>query len=184
MVKSIVVRSWILGLAMVAAPAASQAGVFISVGFAPPALPVYVQPVRPGDGYIWTPGYWAYSDISGYYWVPGTWVLAPQPGYLWTPPYWGFAGGFYGFHPGYWGLHVGFYGGVNYGFGYGGVGFGGGYWNHGVFAYRPVVVNNVTVVNRVSYNGGPGGIAARPTPMGGSCRPRTPSGSDVDASPA
>jgi WXXGXW repeat (2 copies) len=160
--KSSAVRSLVLGLAMVAAPGASEAGVFISVGFAPPPLPVYVQPVRPVGDYIWTPGYWAYSDLSGYYWVPGTWVLAPQPGYLWTPPYWGFAGGVYGFHPGYWGLHVGFYGGVNYGFGYGGVGFSGGYWNHGVFAYRPVV-NNVTVVNRVSYNGGPGGIAVRAT---------------------
>ena len=80
----------------------AHAGIFISVGFAPPALPVYALPPIPGDGYIWTPGYWAYGD-AGYYWVPGTWVLAPQPGYLWTPAYWGFEGGAYGFHEGYWG---------------------------------------------------------------------------------
>src|SRR5271165_2994273 len=44
----------------------------------------------PGEGYIWTPGYWAYDyDYNDNYWVPGTWVLAPQVGYLWTPPYWG-----------------------------------------------------------------------------------------------
>ena len=26
---------------------------------APPAIPDYSQPPAPGDGYIWTPGYWA-----------------------------------------------------------------------------------------------------------------------------
>ena len=53
----------------------AHAGVFISVGFAPPVLPVYVQPPLPAPGYIWTPGYWAYGD-AGYYWVPGVWVHA------------------------------------------------------------------------------------------------------------
>ncbi len=48
-----------LGLAVAVAPVAANAGVFISVGFAPPALPVYTQPVCPGDGYLWNPGYWA-----------------------------------------------------------------------------------------------------------------------------
>ncbi|MGA2050371.1 MAG: YXWGXW repeat-containing protein, partial [Terracidiphilus sp.] len=51
----------------------AQAGIFVSVNFAPPALPVYVQPPLPAPGYIWTPGYWAYGD-AGYYWVPGVWV--------------------------------------------------------------------------------------------------------------
>jgi hypothetical protein len=37
----------------------------ISVSFGPPPLPVYEQPVCPGDGYIWTPGYWAWSDDDG-----------------------------------------------------------------------------------------------------------------------
>ena len=51
------------------APTASAAfGIGISVGFAPPALPIYAQPICPGDGYIWTPGYWAYAN-SGYYWA-------------------------------------------------------------------------------------------------------------------
>jgi WXXGXW repeat (2 copies) len=160
----------------------AHAGVFISVGIAPPVLPVYVQPPLPAPGYIWTPGYWAYGD-AGYYWVPGVWVMPPRAGFLWTPGYWGFAGGFYGWHPGYWGAHVGFYGGVNYGFGYGGVGFFGGEWRGGVFAYNSAVANfgsvhvtnvyeNRTIitqntivnVNHVSYNGG-GGIATHPTPM-------------------
>jgi len=46
--------------------AAAPAQVVISVGFAPPELPVYEQPICPGDGYIWTPGYWAW-DGEDYY---------------------------------------------------------------------------------------------------------------------
>jgi len=170
-----------LALLMLALPASSSAqisvGVAIHIG--PPALPVYVQPVCPAAGFIWTPGYWAYGE-AGYYWVPGTWVAAPRPGLLWTPGYWGWAGGAYAWHGGYWGPHVGFYGGVNYGFGYGGVGFVGGRWNGGVFAYNSAVMNvnttvvhntyvdktvvvNNTTVNRVSYNGGTGGTTAQPT---------------------
>jgi hypothetical protein len=166
---------------MVTLPVAqAHAGVFISVAIAPPALPVYAQPVIPGEGYIWTPGYWAYGD-AGYYWVPGVWVLAPEPGLLWTPGYWGFEGGFYGWHGGYWGPHIGFYGGVNYGFGYGGIGFCGGEWRGGHFFYNSAVANfggvhvtnvyrdttivhNTTIVNvnHTSFNG-PGGVVRTPT---------------------
>src|SRR5580693_3952422 len=158
------------------APAAS-AGFGVAITIAPPALPVYVQPLCPGDGYIWTPGYWAYGP-DGYYWVPGTWGIAPEVGFLWTPGYWGWGGGGYFWHAGYWGPHVGFYGGINYGFGYGGFGYEGGYWHGGHFfynrsvsnvnvtnihnVYNKTVINNNTV-NNVSYNGGTGGITARPT---------------------
>lgn len=70
-------------------PAHAQVAVGISVGFAPPAIPVYTQPVCPGEGYIWTPGYWAWDpDFDDYYWVPGTWVEPPEVGFLWTPGYW------------------------------------------------------------------------------------------------
>ncbi len=56
------------------ASAPAQVSVGISVGFAPPELPVYEQPICPGEGYIWTPGYWAWDpDDEDYYWVPGTW---------------------------------------------------------------------------------------------------------------
>jgi len=164
-------------------PASSYAGVFISVGFAPPVLPVYVQPVCPEPGWMWTPGYWAYGD-DGYYWVPGTWVPAPYMGALWTPGYWGWGSGLYVWHPGYWGPHVGYYGGVNYGFGYMGIGFAGGMWRGGVFAYNTAVmrvgagggwgnrvyvdntiVHNTTIVNNnhVAFSGGPGGINHPPT---------------------
>src|SRR5713226_7503522 len=49
---------------------------------APPPLPDYEQPPCPEDGYMWTPGYWAWGG-GGYYWVPGTWVQPPQVGLLW-----------------------------------------------------------------------------------------------------
>jgi hypothetical protein len=167
-------------LAVVAAPVKSTAQIVgVNITIAPPELPVYEQPAIPAPGYIWSPGYWAYGS-DGYFWVPGTWVLPPSIGLLWTPGYWGWRDGLYIWNAGYWGPHVGFYGGVNYGFGYGGVGYEGGYWNHGVFAYnrtvnnfgsvnitnvynKTVIVNN-TNVTRVSFNGGSGGISARPTP--------------------
>jgi hypothetical protein len=158
-------------------PSTAQISVGVAIHIGPPALPVYAQPIAPGPGYIWTPGYWSYGP-DGYFWVPGTWVVAPV-GLLWTPGYWGWGGGGYLWHAGYWGPHVGFYGGINYGFGYGGVGFVGGRWHGGVFEYnsavshvdvtvvhntyvdRTVIVNNTTV-NRVSFNGGAGGTAATP----------------------
>jgi hypothetical protein len=157
----------------------APAAVEIQASEAPPPLPDYDQPPCPEDGYLWTPGYWAWGG-GGYYWVPGTWVQPPRVGVLWTPGYWGFVGGVYAFHGGYWGPHVGFYGGVNYGFGYVGTGFAGGVWVGNSFSYNRAVANiNVTVVhntynttvinnvtvNRVSYNGGAGGVTAAPTPQ-------------------
>ena len=173
----LLVRSLLLAVLILALPIKSSANVILSITIAPPPLPVYEQPLCPGDGYIWTPGYWAYGDY-GFFWVPGTWVLVPEPGLLWTPGYWGWADDIFIFHEGYWGPYVGFYGGINYGFGYVGVGYQGGYWNRGVLFYnrsvnhvtnvrnvynKTVIVNNITVSN-VSYNGGVGGVPARPTP--------------------
>src|SRR5215469_4683538 len=107
----------LLALMIVATAALSFGNVFFSVSFGPPVLPVYAQPLCPGPGYIWVPGYWGWNpDWDDYYWVPGTWVLAPQPGFLWTPGWWGWGGSAYNWHPGYWGQQVGFYGGVDYGF--------------------------------------------------------------------
>jgi hypothetical protein len=173
------VRCWLFALVVSAISAASFAQVSIAIRIGPPALPVYEQPLCPAEGYIWTPGYWAYDyDYGDYYWVPGTWVLAPEAGFLWTPGYWGWGGDRFLFHEGYWGPRVGFYGGINYGFGYFGNGYEGGRWDHDRFfynrsvnnvnvtnihnVYNTTVINNTTV-NRVSYNGGSGGINARPT---------------------
>ncbi len=102
---------------------------------APPPLPVYDQPAAPDEGYIWTPGYWAFGP-GGYYWVPGAWVFAPYEGALWTPGYWGYAQTGYFWNTGYWGNEVGYYGGINYGFGYFGIGFYGGCWRDHRFWYN------------------------------------------------
>lgn len=175
-----VIASLFLALGLMCAPAPTQAqvAVAVSVRIGPPVLPVYVQPICPGPGYMWIPGYWAYGPY-GYFWVPGTWVEPPEVGLLWTPGYWAFDEGFYVWHAGYWGPVVGFYGGIDYGFGYPGVGFYGGYWRGGTYYYNRAVtnvnvtvvhntyntrvVNNYTTVSRVSFNGGPGGTTARPT---------------------
>ena len=166
-----------LGLLSVPVPSPAQVALGISVRIGPPALPVYEQPLCPGPGYLWEPGYWAYGP-DGYFWVPGTWVEPPEVGLLWTPGYWGWENDSYFWHAGYWGPEVGFYGGINYGFGYTGVGFFGGSWRGREFFYNRSVTNvNVTVVrntynttvvnntvNHVSFNGGAGGVTARPTP--------------------
>jgi WXXGXW repeat (2 copies) len=166
----LIAMSSIFGTAKINAQDAS-----LGITVAPPELPVYAQPPCNNDGYLWSPGYWAYG-ADGYYWVPGVWVDPPEAGVLWTPGYWGFAGGFYGWNVGYWGPTVGYYGGVCYGYGYGGDGFYGGRWNGGHFQYNTAawhvnggVVHNTyvdrTVINntgaRSSFNG-PGGVSRGP----------------------
>src|ERR1700712_4086432 len=92
-----------IGLALLA-PLSAWSQVSLSVTIAPPPLPLYAQPPIPGDGYLWTPGYWAWDASSNdYIWVPGTWVEPPSAGLLWTPGYWGFYDGGYAWHRGYWG---------------------------------------------------------------------------------
>lgn len=126
----------VLTLAMLL-PQVAQSQVSLHITIAPPPLPVYVQPQVPGDGYIWTPGYWVWSPDEGdYYWVPGTWVLAPTTGDLWTPGYWAFENAAYFWRVGYWGRSVGYYGGLNYGHGYTGSGYQGGHWDRGHFRYN------------------------------------------------
>jgi hypothetical protein len=179
---SAIIATIFIAAVPLAASAQFSVGVGFTVGTPPPPLPVYSMPPAPYPNYMWTPGYWAWGP-AGYYWVPGTWVAPPSVGLYWTPGYWGYASGGYGWNAGYWGPTVGFYGGVNYGFGYYGAGFVGGFWSGGAFNYNTAVVNvnrsvvhntyiNKTVINKnvncgnnchVSYNGGHGGVTAKPT---------------------
>jgi hypothetical protein len=169
----------LIGLVLVFLSSRAFSQVSISIDVAPPPLIVEDQPPVPDDGYIWTPGFWAYDQDQGaYYWVSGAWVQPPEVGLYWTPDYWAWDGNDYVYNPGYWGPTVGFYGGVNYGYGYWGNGYGGGHWDSGHFAYN-TAANNVSggrvhntyadnsavrpQSNRVSFNGGKGGIQAQPT---------------------
>lgn len=171
------IRSLVFLIVLLAVSVAAFAQIGVSISFSPPELPVYEQPLCPGDGYLWAPGYWAYGD-DDYYWVPGTWVTPPEAGLLWTPAYWGWDGDGYVFNDGYWGPSVGFYGGISYGYGYGGDGYDGGRWQNGQFYYNRSVnnvsvtiihnvynepVNNSNSGSHVSFNGGTGGTNARPT---------------------
>jgi hypothetical protein len=167
-----------LALALLA-PLAGWSQISVSVNIAPPPLPLYAQPPVPGDGYIWTPGYWSWDASSGdYIWIPGTWVQPPSVGLLWTPGYWAFGDGGYFWHGGYWGDHVGYYGGLNYGYGYNGGGYYGGRWEHDHFRYNQAV-NNIPrgrvhdvytapvparPATRESFNGGASRYRAQPTP--------------------
>jgi WXXGXW repeat (2 copies) len=178
-IRLLAIMGVMLGAVALPGTASAQVAVEFSVGFAPPPLPVYEQPICPGERYIWTPGYWAWDDDDqDYYWVPGTWVEAPEVGYLWTPGYWGWGGEAYVFHVGYWGPVVGFYGGIDYGWGYTGRGYYGGRWDHDHFYYNREVnhidervvrnvynehVENNVNITRVSYNGPNGGVNVRPT---------------------
>ena len=179
----VVTRMLLVSLVLFGVVVTAQAStrVFVQIGAPVPVAPVLVAPAvippPPAYGIIWRPGYYSWSGY-GYGWVPGAWVQPPRVGVLWTPGYWGFVGAFYVFHRGYWGTHVGYYGGINYGFGYFGVGFAGGRWVGNSFAYNrtvnnvnlnivhntysETVINNASV-NKVSYNGGPGGTSAVPT---------------------
>ena len=79
---------------------------------------------------------------------------------------------------GYWGATVGFYGGIDYGYGYSGRGYDGGRWQGDHFSYNTTVSHvNITNIHNVysqpgasrsagshvSFNGGQGGVSARPT---------------------
>lgn len=175
------IRSILFAFAMLFIAGIASAQYLVSVNFGPPALPIYEQPPCPGEDFIWMPGYWAWSDV-GYYWIPGTWVQPPEPDLYWTPGYWAYNydDNLYNWYDGYWAPEVGYYGGIDYGYGYPGDGYYGGYWRDRHFYYNQAV-NNVTVTNiryvyvdrvvntatrenRVSYNGGPGGTTARPSP--------------------
>jgi len=134
------IRNLIFAAVLACTSARSFGATVLSITVAPPPLRVYAQPPCPAEGYIWTPGYWAYTD-TGYIWVPGAWVLPPQPGFLFTPGYWDLVDGLYVWHLGHWGPHVGYYGGINYGFGYPGTGFVGGRWEGGHFFYNREVSN-------------------------------------------
>ena len=119
----------------------SFAQVGISIGIAPPPIPIYEQPYAPAAGNNWT-------GLLGlrFRLLLGPWRLDPSaarripmdPGIL------GLRRAARSLNEGYWGPTVGFYGGINYGYGYGGQGYYGGRWVGNTFRYNTAV----TRVNR------------------------------------
>ena len=133
-----------IGLALLA-PLGAWAQVSVSVTIAPPPLPLYAQPPIPGEGYLWTPGYWALGSggAATTIWVPGTWVDAAQRRACCGRRATGrfserrllLARRLLGLSS------VGYYGGLNYGYGYNGSGYWGGRWDRGHFRYNTAVNN-------------------------------------------
>jgi hypothetical protein len=73
----------------------------VVVARTPPAIRVETQPVAPGAGYIWTPGYWRWTGAD-YVWVSGSWVVPPRTTAVWVRGQWVRRTGGWMWIPGHW----------------------------------------------------------------------------------
>jgi len=84
---NLAIRRWSLPLLLAgsafAAPAYAQ--INLSINLAPPAPHYEVVPTMQ-PGYVWAPGYWAWSG-ERHVWVRGR-PIAQREGYRWTPDRW------------------------------------------------------------------------------------------------
>ncbi len=76
--------------------------VAIDIGTPPPAPRLEVIP-PPRVGYVWAPGYWAWTGRH-HEWVGGRWLLA-RDGYSHVPGRWEHRGGRWVFEPEHWHAH-------------------------------------------------------------------------------
>jgi hypothetical protein len=88
-----------LGLGAIAAPAVSNAAVYVDVTTAPPPVRVEAVPA-PRHGYVWAPGYWRWNGHH-HVWVNGRWVHE-RHGYHYEPAAWVESNGHWHFHDGGW----------------------------------------------------------------------------------
>jgi hypothetical protein len=79
-----IVRSLALALAL-AAGSTAFAQVSINIVIAPPT-PMYEVTPSLSPGYVWAPGYWAWSN-DRYIWVRGR-AIMHRTGYRWQPDNW------------------------------------------------------------------------------------------------
>lgn len=77
-------RSLLLSLAL-AAGGTAFAQVSVNIVIAPPAPMYEVVPVMQ-PGYVWAPGYWAWTN-DRHVWVRGR-TMVQRPGYNWVPDRW------------------------------------------------------------------------------------------------
>lgn len=87
-------------LAFPAMQASAQPVVNVAIGTAPPP-PRYERVPPPRRGYVWAPGYWAWSGHR-YVWSAGHWERA-RPGMRYHQAGWAQGPGGWRFHPGGWG---------------------------------------------------------------------------------
>jgi WXXGXW repeat (2 copies) len=72
----------------------------LTVAVAPPADRHEAAP-KPRPGYVWAPGYWAWSGRF-YSWTSGTWVVEHGKGQQYVAARWEQIGSQYHFLPGHW----------------------------------------------------------------------------------
>jgi WXXGXW repeat (2 copies) len=66
----------------------------------PPGIPIVIQPVSPGAGYIWIGGEWFWNG-NAYTWRDGYWTR-PHDRHVWSPGHWRKSRGGWFWVPGYW----------------------------------------------------------------------------------
>ena len=88
-----------LTLTALTAPAIAQIHVYI--GSAPPPLRYETRPPMPGQGYVWTDGYWANSG-GHYVWRGGAWQRPPYAGAYWSHPHYDHYDRGWQVHEGHW----------------------------------------------------------------------------------
>jgi len=95
------VRNLLLSMFLAASAAAAPAFAQISfnIVIAPPELRYEAVPVI-APGYVWAPGYWAWSG-DRHIWVRGR-TIVHRVGYRWEPDRWDQRNGAYYRHPGRW----------------------------------------------------------------------------------
>jgi hypothetical protein len=64
---------------------AQNGRVYVRVGPPPERREVIVE--RPGEGYVYIRGHWAYAD-GGYVWVPGRWERPEGRRHRWIEGHW------------------------------------------------------------------------------------------------
>ncbi len=94
------IRPLLLSLVVAAAASAPvYAQINVNIVIAPPA-PLYEAPPQMAPGYVWTPGYWAFTG-DRHVWVHGR-TIVQREGYRWEPDRWEHRGNTYYRHVGRW----------------------------------------------------------------------------------
>jgi WXXGXW repeat (2 copies) len=75
--------------------------IHVYIGRTPPPLRYEARPAMPGQGYIWTEGYWGVQN-GRYVWVRGNWQRPPYDGAYYSHPHYDHYQQGWQFHEGHW----------------------------------------------------------------------------------
>lgn len=81
-----ILKTKLLALLLMATGAVfGQVSIGVVIGAPPPVRIMRVQPLSPGDDYMWIGGYW-YPNGNHYRWHNGYWTRPAYPGAQWVEP--------------------------------------------------------------------------------------------------